>query len=954
MTIESRSVAETITADPSPSGERDPGGGGTTDIGAWLLGLLTKARSEWFRDIVTGLAGDLDLEARSKGVAGRSPRTFQGDVEQAIATLIANAVPAGASAQMVADLLRTLGVEGVTEAHAAEVTQNLNQKINTFRKRSLAFEPFPYISVQGRPLPSREPGGAGDVLIAAALGVGESGRLEMLALDALEGVSRRAWGQLLSNMRARGLSGVSMVVTDGDPGLSVAILEAIPDADVQCSRSQALREVLAAVPESSRSLVSVLVGTIYSQPGAREVRARHAQVVEQLRPRFPQAAGTLAARTDMLAFAGYPRRDWPRIWSVMPGESTGGLGIQQLQPNFFVAAATQVRHAGSGLVAVNGATGIERANGQDALVVHADPEPSAGGAGTLARRINWVKPALRLAALESTLTSRVGSLSRGKSAAAAPWIPTWLGALAIIGVLAAAFAAHAINLFNFPRYELDEGTYVSSAWAILNDRITPYPYGYGHPPLGWFQIAVWAQLSGGFFSFGNALNTGRVLMALYAVASAFLLYLIAAHLSGRRSIGILAMILFSFSPLSLVYQRQVFLDNIAVFWLLLSVYLIITSKSRLAFIVGAGLAFGFAVLSKETAVIFLPVMIYLLWRNISKYQRMFGLITFTYAVLGLGFGLVLMALMRGELFPYEWHLPWDHHPHLSLLDTLSVQIHRSQSEGSFAASWQAWTSGDSLLVGLGIGATAFNLVVGLWRRDRLFVALAGATYWALLLRGGVVLPFYVIILIPLVALNAALALDSLLSLLRRFARVELASVALVACVAATIVAYDFSISNDIFTQRPTVAQTEAMVWIRNHVSPDSVVVINSYLYMDLREPGGAGVGDGATYPYAHVYWNMAYDPELHDGLLQDNWDRIDYIVADSEMLRDIATAGGEMVVIDSALKHSVLRQEFRQDDNETLKKGANSREQQIVISIYQVTHKMPPSSAFDANGASPA
>src|SRR5256884_8635742 len=119
MTIESRSVAETITADPSPSGERDPGGGGTTDIGAWLLGLLTKVRSEWFRDIVTGLAEDLDLEARSKGVAGRSPRTLQGDVEQAIATLIANAVPAGASALIVAVLLLNLGVVGVTEAHAA-------------------------------------------------------------------------------------------------------------------------------------------------------------------------------------------------------------------------------------------------------------------------------------------------------------------------------------------------------------------------------------------------------------------------------------------------------------------------------------------------------------------------------------------------------------------------------------------------------------------------------------------------------------------------------------------------------------------------------------------------------------------------------------------------------------------------------------------------------------------
>src|SRR5207302_2715246 len=175
--------------------------------------------------------------------------------------------------------------------------------------------------------------------------------------------------------------------------------------------------------------------------------------------------------------------------------------------------------AGSGLVAVNSGNGIESANGQAALVAHGDRDPSAGGVG--ARRINWVKPARRLAALETTLSSRVGRLMPGKSAAAATFrIPTWVGALAILGVLAAAFAAHAINLFNFPRYELDEGTYVSSAWAILNDRITPYPYGYGHPPLGWFQIAVWAQLSGGFFAFGNALNTGRVLMALTAVASA--------------------------------------------------------------------------------------------------------------------------------------------------------------------------------------------------------------------------------------------------------------------------------------------------------------------------------------------------------------------------------------------------------------------------------------------------
>ncbi len=123
-----------------------------------------------------------------------------------------------------------------------------------------------------------------------------------------------------------------------------------------------------------------------------------------------------------------------------------------------------------------------------------------------------------------------------------------------------------------------------------------------------------------------------------------------------------------------------------------------------------------------------------------------------------------------------------------------------------------------------------------------------------------------------------------------------------------------------------------MVWVRNHVPRSAMIVINSYLYMDLREPDGQGVGGGAAYPYAHVYWNVAYDPELHDLLLQGNWDRIDYLVLDSEMLHDIKVSGGPMMSLNTALQHSILRAEFRTDDTEN----------QIVISIYQVIHKQAP------------
>ncbi len=155
-----------------------------------------------------------------------------------------------------------------------------------------------------------------------------------------------------------------------------------------------------------------------------------------------------------------------------------------------------------------------------------------------------------------------------------------------------------------------------------------------------------------------------------------------------------------------------------------------------------------------------------------------------------------------------------------------------------------------------------------------------------------------------------------------------------------IVPYNLQHAQIAFTLHPTSAQRDAMVWVRDHVPRSAVIVINSYLYMDLHEAGGQGVGGGAVYPYAHVYWNLAYDPELHDLLLQGNWDRIDYIVADSEMLHDIETAGTPMKVLNTALQHSIVRVEFRATDSE----------KQIVISIYQVVHKQVPPSLSQVPG----
>src|SRR5215831_685069 len=232
-------------------------------------------------------------------------------------------------------------------------------------------------------------------------------------------------------------------------------------------------------------------------------------------------------------------------------------------------------------------------------------------------------------------------------------VPTWLEAILVSAFMLGSFLAHSINLFYFPHYELDEGTYLMYAWAVTHGSITNYPYGYGHPPLAWIMIALWVQLTGGFATFGNAINSGRVLVLILAAASSLFVYRIARKMGAGIVVSLIALALFSFSPISITFQREVLLDNFATFWFLLALYLAVASKSRLPYIVFSAICLGISILSKEVMVVYIPVMIYVIWLNTTRFQRTFALVAFIFIVFAAGFSFILMAILKGELFPHS-------------------------------------------------------------------------------------------------------------------------------------------------------------------------------------------------------------------------------------------------------------------------------------------------------------
>jgi hypothetical protein len=492
--------------------------------------------------------------------------------------------------------------------------------------------------------------------------------------------------------------------------------------------------------------------------------------------------------------------------------------------------------------------------------------------------------------------------------------PLWLAAILLVAAL-----AHGINMFHFPYYEDDEGTYMSQAWAVLHlGQLAPYTYWYDHAPGGWLQIALWAIFTGGFHTFGNTVETGRVFMLVLQVASTGLVYGIARRISGNVAVGTVAALIFALSAYGTYFHRRVLLDNLTTPWMLLSIFVLLSPRLTLAKIWLSALALGISILSKELTAFMVPPMAYLVYCRAHPSQRAFGIIGWLSVVLGLVSLYPLMALLKGEMFP-QYSLLGGTAPHVSLISTLQYQAGRGSDGGLRNPHSQFWLLArvwmqDEPLLEFGGSLCALISVLLIWRY-RLVGVLGMITFslWAFIGRGGEVIEFYLVPLLPLLAINVALVLWIYLENLARIRRllgwplVRLAQLAAVlACLAGIAGGYltpHRGFAGDhllLWNATQADAQTQALAWIEAHVPRIDSVISDNYLYTDLHD-GSAPAG---AYNYDDYYWKLDRDPAIGGTRYHDKWQNVDYLMTTIQVLTDYNEA--KLPLTGALLQHSVV------------------------------------------------
>jgi putative transposase len=278
--------------------------------------------------VLSTAAGDVELRIPKLRTGSFFPSLLERRrrIDRALFAVVMEAYVHGVSTRKVDDLVSALGVgSGISKSEVSRICAELDGDLDAFRHRPLDHVRFPYVFADATYLKGRVNGRVVSRAVVVATGVTATGDREVLGVAVGDSEDGAFWTAFLQGLRARGLAGVQLVISDHHLGLKAAIASVFIGAAWQRCRVHFMRNVLGRVPRASAEMVAAAVRTVFAQPDAAHVRSQLDEVTRMLAGQFPKVATMLGeAAEDLLAFTGFPQAHWRKLWSTNPLERLNG------------------------------------------------------------------------------------------------------------------------------------------------------------------------------------------------------------------------------------------------------------------------------------------------------------------------------------------------------------------------------------------------------------------------------------------------------------------------------------------------------------------------------------------------------------------------------------------------------------------------------------------------------
>jgi putative transposase len=184
-------------------------------------------------------AGDVELKIPKLREGSFFPALLEPRrrIDRALLAVVMEAYVHGTSTRKVDDLVKALGVDaGISKSEVSRICADLDREVAAFRSRSLAHIAFPYLFLDATYLKARVDGRVVSRAVVIATGVTCDGGREVLGLDVGDSEDGAFWTAFLRSLKARGLAGVQLVISDAHTGLKAAISAVMAGAGWQRCR----------------------------------------------------------------------------------------------------------------------------------------------------------------------------------------------------------------------------------------------------------------------------------------------------------------------------------------------------------------------------------------------------------------------------------------------------------------------------------------------------------------------------------------------------------------------------------------------------------------------------------------------------------------------------------------------------------------------------------------------
>ena len=277
---------------------------------------------------------DRDWETRAGTVELRIPKLRRGSyfpafleprrlAEKALTAVVQEAYVQGISTRSVDDLVRSMGMEGISKSQVSRLCGEIDERMQTFLNRPIEGE-WPYVWLDATYVKARRDHHIVSVAVIVAVGVNTDGRREVLGMTVGHSEAEPFWIEFLRSLARRGLRGVKLVISDAHEGLKAAITKVLGATWQRC-RVHFMRNALAYAGKTQRRIVSAWVGTAFAQDDAAAARKQWREVADQARPRVPKLAALMDdAEADVLAYMGFPAQHRVKLHSTNPLERLNG------------------------------------------------------------------------------------------------------------------------------------------------------------------------------------------------------------------------------------------------------------------------------------------------------------------------------------------------------------------------------------------------------------------------------------------------------------------------------------------------------------------------------------------------------------------------------------------------------------------------------------------------------